>query len=283
MSQATSHQSDPRVLLRRGADGGNEAAFETLAGEFKGLVYSTALCRYDAPQMAEDVAQTVLAIVARKAKALQMVVHFAAWLHTTATGVTSHAMRTGSRHRRKIKALTAQSASISPVGGSSKDWCSMHPHRNEALERLPERDRRVVMLHYDEGLNFREIVGRLGKSEAAAQRQGQRSIEKLAGTLRREGVVCATVPVPGADLGVQFAAPAPAALATEALAISSLATASFRRRDHSDLRHEASHGPNENHLDRRCRPRPLGDPAPGDFETAAQARRAQRISAGSRV
>ena len=112
----------------------------------------------------------LFAIVARKAQALRNVDHFAVWLQATATRVTSHTARSESRHRRKIKALSDQSKTIPPVGGGSDDWCSVHLHLDEALEHLPERDRRIVPLRYQDGLNFREIAGLLGKSVAAAQR-----------------------------------------------------------------------------------------------------------------
>ena len=222
MPDAAPSRSDHKRLLSRYVENGDEAAFESLVDEFKGLVFSTALRRLGSPQLAEEVTQTVFSIVVRKARALQNVDNLAAWMHRTATRVASQTARTESRHRRKMKALLDENETHSI---NNDDWGAIHPHLDEALERLAKRDRQIVMLRYYDRLSFREIASQLGKSEAAAQRQGHRAIEKLAHSLKRKGAATATVAILTAGLAAQFTAPVGAALATSPLAHAAIASA----------------------------------------------------------
>ena len=185
---------EPAELLRRYAESGDEAAFAAIVERFKGLVFSAARRRLGSVQLAEEATQTTFAIVARKARSLQKVTHHAAWMHRTATQVARTVARTEARHQKKMKALIEHGE----LGdGEDPDaWLAVHPYLDEALEALPERDRHVVMLRYFEGLSFREVGERLGKTEAAVQRQGHRALEKLARRLRGKGAAAATVFAP---------------------------------------------------------------------------------------
>jgi RNA polymerase sigma-70 factor (ECF subfamily) len=54
----------------------------------------------------------------------------------------------------------------------------------EALDRLPEGDRRVVRWHHEDQLTFEQIAGRLGISTEAARKRWARSLVRLRETLR---------------------------------------------------------------------------------------------------
>ena len=60
---------------------------------------------------------------------------------------------------------------------------------DEAINKLPPKDRSVIVLHFLESLTFRAIAQKLGGTEAAWQKRGVRALEKLSGILRRRGVV----------------------------------------------------------------------------------------------
>jgi urease accessory protein UreF len=82
---------------------------------------------------------------------------------------------------------------------------------DEALNRLPEGDRQLVVLHYLEGVPHREIADRQGKSTSAIQRQYHRGLDKLARLLRRRNVAVSASGL-AALLGVEAAKAMPASL-----------------------------------------------------------------------
>jgi hypothetical protein len=86
------------------------------------------------------------------------------------------------------------------------------PHLDEALERLPERERDVILAHYYQGRTYREIATLREESEAAVQRRASRALEKLSAFLRRRGVAVSAVAV-GAGLSGLLRQSAPAELA----------------------------------------------------------------------
>jgi len=58
----------------------------------------------------------------------------------------------------------------------------------EALEKLPEGQRRVVVLKLLEGRPFAEIARIVGVSEAASRMRSSRGLERLRDELEREGI-----------------------------------------------------------------------------------------------
>ena len=67
-------------------------------------------------------------------------------------------------------------------------WKDALPHLDEALERLPERDRNVVIMHFLQGMSHSEIASLIGKTAVAVQRQCHRSLDKLGRLLRNRGI-----------------------------------------------------------------------------------------------
>ena len=74
---------DDAELLSRYALNGDEAAFSELVQRCLPLVYSAALRQVRRPEIAEEVAQVVFVILARKAKRLNRDVILSGWLYQT--------------------------------------------------------------------------------------------------------------------------------------------------------------------------------------------------------
>lgn len=208
---------DSRLLEGWGKHQRN-ADFEELVRRHLGLVQGIASRQLD-PDQAEDVAQCVFAILARKAATLTEVLSLGAWLHRVTLLQCRSAVRTRMRDRRSREAAmeTARTtAALDPLADAI-------PHLDAAIEDLSETDRELILLRYSEGLTFKEAAKRTGRNEAALRQQASRAVEKLGGMLRRRGV---SVPVAtlttglGIHLAGSSSASAAALVANAALASS---------------------------------------------------------------
>src|SRR5438105_4509107 len=91
---------DDRQLLQDYADRGNEAAFRELVARHIDAVYAAARRQVRDPHLAEDVAQAVFIILARKAKSLGPGVIIAGWLINTAYFASMDALKSEARRKR---------------------------------------------------------------------------------------------------------------------------------------------------------------------------------------
>ncbi|HVS54300.1 MAG TPA: sigma-70 family RNA polymerase sigma factor [Opitutaceae bacterium] len=175
-------------LLRRFADERAEAAFAELVQRHLPLVYFAALRQLGGDaHAAEDVAQTVFADLARKARTLANHATLAGWLHTS-TRFASAKMRRAeaSRHRHEQESELMHALHSGP--NPAADWERLRPLIDEAIHELDERDRDAVLLRFFEGRAFAEIGAMLHASEDAARMRVDRALEKLRRLLARRGV-----------------------------------------------------------------------------------------------
>jgi RNA polymerase sigma factor (sigma-70 family) len=171
-----------------------QADFTEIVRRHLGLVQGIARRQLDHDQ-AEDIAQRVFAILARKAHSLTDIRSLGAWLHRVTLLQCRSAVRTRIRDRRNQEAAM-ETARIADARDPLADAL---PHLDAAIGDLPESDRELILLRYSEGLTFSEAAKRTGRKEAALRQQASRAVEKLAGLLRRRGV---SVPVAALTTGL---------------------------------------------------------------------------------
>jgi len=185
---------------------GSEAAFRALVERHLGLVLGTAARRTGDRALAEEIAQTVFAILARKSHELVHHAALAGWLHRATAFECADALRRRRAHSDKVKHLTEH---LSHDADGESVWRETLPLLDEAIDALPDSDRELVLLRFFERRSFREISKTIGKSEAASQKQAERALQKLGQSLRRRGVaISTTLLVSGLAAKVAEAAPA---------------------------------------------------------------------------
>lgn len=201
--------------LREFARSGDETAFREIVERHAPMVHGVAWRHCQDRGLAEDVTQTVFAILARKAASITHQ-ELAGWLHRAAFIETRNASR---KESRRHKALAQLTSSMSDESSSEPAWRDIRPHLDELISRLPAEDRQLVVMRYFEQLSYREISVTTGRTEEASRKQMQRALDRLGGLLKRRGVMA-----PGTALATILAAqtlcspPASAALiATSAL------------------------------------------------------------------
>ncbi len=174
-------------LLDTFVKSGNEQAFRCLAERYSGLIFHTALRSLNDRTLAEDVAQRVLGVLAKKASQVaRSNAPLPSWLHRTTILEAKSTRRSETRHHRKKEALIRAPNHSSDQGDSA--WQDALPHLDAAIDTLPEADRHVLLLHFVNELTFPEIARRLGKSAAAVQKQSRRALENLQRILGKRGV-----------------------------------------------------------------------------------------------
>ena len=204
-------------LLREYATRGSEPAFETLVQRHVNLVYSAAFRRVRDPILAGEVTQTVFIILAKKAHSLRPPTVLSGWLYRTAQLAGGHALRAAGR-RRKHEEEAAPMLHPEPEP-SDATWEQIAPFLEEAMARLGEADRNVVVLRYFENKDFKAVGAALGANENTAQKRAARAVEKLRVFLTRRGVVL-SVAVVTAALSAHAVQAAPAGMAASASAMS---------------------------------------------------------------
>ena len=182
---STDHAHD---LLSRYAREGDQAAFAEVVRAFAPLVWRVAMRRLGDAHLAEEAAQNVFVALARKAAALAGRPGLAAWLHRAALLEASNLSRSRTRRDQRLHEmarLTPPDPASPPTDAASS---SAGPWLDDALNRLTDDERSLVLGRFYEERSFRDLGEALGKSEEAAKKQSQRALAKMESFLRHRGV-----------------------------------------------------------------------------------------------
>ena len=179
------------ALLRRFVRRGRQAAFAELVARYSGLVYSTCLRDVRDAAVAEDAAQAVFLLLARKAPTFGAGTSLAPWLYRTARLVSRNALQQEARARAREQRL-GQHMAAEGAGGVGEDdvWEQIEPVLHAALDALGRQDREAILLRFFDDRSLKETGAALGLSEDAARMRVTRSLEKLRRSLAKNGVIC---------------------------------------------------------------------------------------------
>ena len=217
-------QPDDSALLRKYAENHSDEAFAALVERHLNLVYSVALRQAGDPHDAEEIAQAVFIILARKAGSLRHDRALSSWLFQTTRLTANNFIRSGIRRQRREQEAYMQSLLNEPT---DDNWRRIAPMVDAAVAALAEKDRRAILLRFYEGRNLREVGVVLGASEDAAEKRITRTLEKLRKIFRKRGVDSTIAAIAG-TISAHFIQTAPAGLGTtiSAVAIAKGASAS---------------------------------------------------------
>ncbi len=206
--------SDDTELLREYALRNSETAFATLVSRHLDMVYATALRHVGNHHQAQEIAQAVFIVLARKARSLGPKTVLAGWLFQTARLTAANHMRAEIRRARREQEAYIQSH---PSEDSSEAWHQIIPLLNELVGSLRDKERDAIVLRFLQGKEFKDVAAAMGGSEAAAQMRVSRALEKLRGMFAKRGVTVTAMALGGmiSACGTQAA---PLGLATKVAA-----------------------------------------------------------------
>ena len=162
-------------LLRQFARENSQDAFAEIVRRHVNLVYSAALRQVRSPQLAEEIAQSVFADLARERRQIEARHILTAWLYAVTRRTAIDVIRKESR--RQLREQIA--VEMNNMNATANDWTQIEPLLDDAMAALDETDRSAVLLRYFENKNLREVGEALGASEDAAQKRVSRAVERL--------------------------------------------------------------------------------------------------------
>jgi len=174
-------------LLERYARTGAEDAFGEVVRRHGPMVL--AACRRLAPADAEDAAQAVFLVLARRAARLARHRDVGPWLYRTSTYVARTARRERLRRERREKEAAAMRQMRQKVRVTEAERAEVERKLDAAIASLPERYRRVLVLCYLEGATQGEAARRLGLPMGTVAARAKRGLARLRAKLARSGAM----------------------------------------------------------------------------------------------
>lgn len=166
-----SHPPDDGTLLKDFRDTRSESAFTALVRRHLPLVFHVALRRLGSAALAQEATQNAFTRLAAKSAAVaRNPERLRAWLHRTAYFEASTLARKESRLSR-IPVIPDPEPMNRP---------EIYDRLDEALNKLPDLDRELVLRHCCGGEDYRQMARVTGKSEAACQKRVERALARLA-------------------------------------------------------------------------------------------------------
>jgi RNA polymerase sigma factor (sigma-70 family) len=190
--------ADAELLERWRA--GDQAAFAELVARYAGMVHASCRRQVGASD-ADDAAQAVFLVLAQRANAAARVPVLAAWLLRVARYACAN-LRRGRQRRERAEEGIAMAHRADEPGHDPV----LLTRLDEAVDRLPEHERRVIVLHFFRGLDHAEAAAALGVAEGAVRTRLSRALSRLRDHLGRRGA-----PVGAAALAALLAQEAPGA------------------------------------------------------------------------
>ncbi len=155
---------------------GEHAAFGELVGRYQHVVSAVSYSRTRDHALGEDVAQETFLAAWRQLDQLREPGRLRAWLCGIARNLA------GKAKKRTREVTIDGDIEMTAQGNPFEAVCSAEAERvvGEALARVPETYRDVLVLYYQENLSVREVSEALGISEAAALQRLSRGRQHLA-------------------------------------------------------------------------------------------------------
>ncbi len=173
-------------LLRQYLDDGSQAAFTTLVQRHINVVYRTALRRVGGnAHAADDATQRVFTALACKAGKLRGHASLAGWLYTSTRFAAAELVRAEQRRRKYEQEAHTMNELTAPVPFSPE---RLEPLLDEIMERIPERDREALLLHFFERRSFVDIGAMFSSTADATRMRVNRALDRLRAELERRGI-----------------------------------------------------------------------------------------------
>jgi RNA polymerase sigma factor (sigma-70 family) len=173
------------ALLRRFVHANDEAAFRVIAERHGPMVLGICRRALRSTHDADDAFQATFLVFSRRAASIRKSASLGSWFHGVALRVAMNLRREQARRQRReqgVRMATAENAA------DTMTWAEIKTGLDEELQRLPERQRSVLVLCYLEGRTRDEAAQQLGLTLSALHGRLERGRRLLAARLTKRGL-----------------------------------------------------------------------------------------------
>ncbi len=176
--------------LRDYVESGSAESFRRVVEGHIDAVFSQCRRQLRDADRAQEATQMVFVILARKARELPKGVLLGGWLFKTARYVCARERRTEGRRlaRERRAAEMRREMTGEHSTGSANVKSEAEDLLDDALAKLSERDRTVILCRFFEERSLRDVGLAMGISEDAAKQRVLRAVEKLRAYFARQGL-----------------------------------------------------------------------------------------------
>jgi RNA polymerase sigma factor (sigma-70 family) len=187
-------------FLARDDPAGSEAAFATLVERHGAMVFSVCQRVLQNPHDAHDAFQATFLVLVRKAASIRRRESVGGWLFGIARRVAVRARLEAVRRRERLEKLGIERQNSTDDGMAIRGEPELdYGPLIAEIDRLPERFRAPVVLHYFEGASAEAIAERLGCPRGTILSRLARARERLRQRLEHQGVALEAL-MPAADV-----------------------------------------------------------------------------------
>lgn len=204
----------------------DEAAFRRLVDLHVGLVRGVCRRQLGDGDDADEAAQAVFIVLARRAGTVSNPGALPSWLYATAQRVCHHARRAAMRRSRHERTAAMHAADDQRLAADADDgsWIEARPLLDDAISSLGRTEREVVIRHFLHGHTQAAVALSLGVSESAVSKRVSGAVVKLRAWFARRRVAIGAVAL-ASGMSAEAAAAEPALAASCAQAALHPATA----------------------------------------------------------
>jgi RNA polymerase sigma factor (sigma-70 family) len=192
-------EESDHVLVRRFARDHDGEAFSVLMGRYADMVYTTCRRILGNEALAADAVQETFFQLVKNSH--RITGSLGGWLHRVATRRAVDIIRQDASRRHREEAYTLDGVC------EASTWSEVVPAVDEALEKLPEELREILLLHFLQGRTTIQIAAAQGVSQPTISRRLNEALELLRQTLRDQGIHASLVPLQTVLLHSNHAAP----------------------------------------------------------------------------
>ena len=202
-------------LLDRWREASDRGAMDELVRRHIHFVYGAARRQLPAGYQAyaEDVTQAVFMLLIHKSPRVRSDAALAVWLHRAAGYAAANARRMLVRQANRDRRAARPEAQVNPSHSTDgEEYRELLPVLDEAIDRLPARDRSGVVMCFFQRRTYGQIGAVMGITEEAARKRVSRAVDRLREHFAHRGLVASSAALCAVLTGESTVA-APAALA----------------------------------------------------------------------